>query len=58
MITKTPKHVVTGTLYQLLGKDLPLNIRVFSTFEAAVRWLGVFRFTFEDYTVIVRKLKE
>ena len=58
IITTTPNHVVTGTLYQLLGKDLPLNIRLYSTFGAAVRWLGLFDFAFKDYTNIVKKIKE
>ncbi len=53
MITKTPEHVVIATLYKLLGKDLPLNIKVFSTFEAAIRWLGVFRFNYDDYSKII-----
>ena len=57
IITKTPDHVVTGTLYQLLSENLPMNIRVFSTFEAAVRWLGLHSFTIDDYTNIVKELK-
>ena len=57
MITKTPDHVVLVTLYKLFGKDLPLNIRVFSTFNAAVRWLGLFNFSYEDYAKIVKEFK-
>jgi len=42
-ITKTPKQVVAGTMFDVLNKQLPITIKVFSTVKASLIWLGVFK---------------
>ncbi len=40
-ITNSPDQVVTATLFNLLKKDLPVNVHVVSTLEAAINWVGL-----------------
>jgi hypothetical protein len=38
-LTKTPNQVVIATLFDMLKKELPINVRIFSTVEVAMNWL-------------------
>lgn len=42
-LTKTPHQVVIATLFDLLKKELPLNIKIVSTIDAALQWVGILR---------------
>ena len=41
ILTKTPKQVVGGTLYELAARELPMNLKVVSTIEAALNWVDL-----------------
>ncbi|NOQ28341.1 MAG: hypothetical protein GQ564_23510 [Bacteroidales bacterium] len=38
-LTKTPNQVVIATLFDMLKKELPINVKIFSTVEVAMNWL-------------------
>lgn len=40
-LTKTPNQVVIATLFDMLKKELPINVRIFSTVEAAINWVDL-----------------
>lgn len=40
LLTKTPDQVVAMTLYKL-SNSLPLTLEIFSTYQAALTWLGI-----------------
>lgn len=40
-ITKTPAQVVAGTKFDMYKNELPIKIKVFSTVEAAMGWVGL-----------------
>jgi len=39
IITKTPNQVVIPTLFKMLGKKMSQNVEIFSTKDAALKWL-------------------
>jgi hypothetical protein len=39
LLTETPGQVASSTIYSELLRGMPVEIEVFTTFEAAVRWL-------------------
>lgn len=41
MLTKTPNHVVFNYLYREALKEFPMTFEIFSTLDAALKWLGV-----------------
>jgi hypothetical protein len=34
-------QVVAGTLYDLAARELPMNFKIFSTLDAAIKWIGL-----------------
>ena len=40
-ITRTPEQVVITSLYEMLNKDFPIQIKPVSTLYAASKWLGL-----------------
>ncbi len=40
-ITRTPGQVVATTLFDILKDDLPINIKIVSSVEAAADWVGL-----------------
>ena len=48
-ITKTPKQVVAGFNFDFYNKELPVKIKVFSTLEASLGWVGL---TIKDKNII------
>lgn len=40
-ITQTPSQVVAGTKFDMYKNDLPIKIKVFSTVEASLKWVGL-----------------
>lgn len=48
-ITKTPKQVVAGTMFDSLNNELPIKIKVFSTLEASLQWV---RLSTDDKNII------
>ena len=48
-ITKTPKQVVAGVNFDFYNKELPVKIKVFSTLEASLAWVGL---TINDKNII------
>lgn len=53
-LTETPNQVVIATLFDLLKKELPINIRIVSTLQAALNWVGV---SVNDHSLIERHLE-
>ena len=41
IVTNTPYQAALTTLYSLYTADSPLNNKVFSTLEAAMKWIGL-----------------
>lgn len=40
-LTETPNQVVVATLFNVLKKELPINVKIVSTTIAALNWVGV-----------------
>jgi hypothetical protein len=41
ILTNTPNQVALTTIYQMNLKDSPINVEIFSTLQAAIKWLGI-----------------
>jgi hypothetical protein len=41
IITKTPKQVVAGTLYEIASRELPMNFKIVSSIKAALNWIDI-----------------
>jgi hypothetical protein len=55
LVTDTPNQVVLKTLYALYTSDTPVKIKVFSTLDAAMKWLEVKE---KDHSLIFQTLEE
>lgn len=40
-LTETPNQVVIATLFDVLKKELPVNVKIVSTVDAALSWVGL-----------------
>lgn len=40
-LTQTPNQVVIAMLFDMLKKELPINVSIFSTLESAINWVGL-----------------
>lgn len=40
-ITSSPHQVVAATMFEILKKDLPVNVKIVSTLGAAINWVGL-----------------
>lgn len=40
-ITGSPHQVVAATMFEILKKDLPVNVKIVSTVGAAANWVGL-----------------
>jgi hypothetical protein len=55
LVTDTPNQVVLTTLYALYTSDMPVKNKVFSTLDAAMKWLEIKE---ENYDLIIGNLEE
>ncbi len=58
VLTNSPQTVVLATIFMEFSKELPIIINIFSTFEAAVEWLDIFGFSYDDYTRIISEIRD
>ena len=59
-ITKTPKQVASGTMFDVFNKELPVKIKIFSTLEASLAWVGLSiedKKSIESYLDIIKAVK-
>lgn len=52
-LTQTPDQVLSGMHFDIFNKELPIIIKIFSTLEASLRWLGL---EIEDIEIIKSNL--
>jgi hypothetical protein len=55
LVTETPNQVVLTTLYALYTSDMPVKNKVFSTLDAAMKWLEIKE---ESHKIILKSLEE
>ena len=55
MLTKTPNQVVTSLGFEMLKKDIPISVKVVSTIEAAIDFIGL---SLKDKTSIETCIKQ
>ena len=56
LITKTPNQVVVTTLFKMIQRIKSKSVEIFSTKEAALRWLNIKDLSTKEVTVILNKL--
>lgn len=56
-LTSTPAQVVTTTMFNVLNDDLPVRIRVVSTLEAALTWVGLYYTDLKEIEPYIEQLK-
>ena len=57
VLTNTPEQVSVTTMYDLRKNNLPMNLKIVSTTEAAVEWLGLPFSNIEKFESLLQKLR-
>jgi len=56
-LTDKPNEVVLTILFGEYNTDLPINSKIFSTIEHAIKWLGLQTLSIETINSVIEKLK-
>ena len=58
ILTKTPHQTMITTIYTMNMKDLPFMVEIFSTVEAAMRWVGIDPVKKDEIDTAIEKMRE